>query len=189
MKRLGILGGTFDPVHLGHLVMAQAALKEMKLDKVFFVPCRLPPHKPASNLTPASDRLAMIRLAIQSNKDFAVSDFEIKRRGKSYSIDTVKYFKKAYSHSKLFFIIGGDALAGLPQWKNIGGILKIVEFVVVNRPGNFFPKKAIKHHTVLMPGIDLSSSYIRANLRKNKTVRYLVPDGVIEYIERRKLYR
>ncbi len=189
MKRLGILGGTFDPIHLGHLAMAQIVLEKMKLDKIFFVPCQLPPHKSARGVTPAFHRYEMVHRAIQGNPGFAVSPFEIEKPGKSYTIDTVRYFSGFFPGARLFFIVGFDSFVTLKDWRKIEEILKIVDFVVVNRPGSFHNRQAIKHHTIVMPGMDVSSSYIRQCLRQQKSIRYFVPQGVLRYIENHKLYQ
>lgn len=195
MNRLGILGGTFDPIHLGHLRMAQVVLEKMKLDQVVFVPSNFPPHKSAVGLSPAAERLHLVRLAIRGNLNFAVSSFETQRGGKSYSIDTIRYFAKNFpigngrGRSPLFFIIGYDAFAGLHKWKAIDEILKMAEFVVVNRPGNFKNPHSIKHHSVIMPGIDISSSSIRRLVKQKKSIRYLVPEAVRGYIEKNGLYK
>lgn len=189
MKRLGILGGTFDPIHLGHLRMAQVVLEKMKLDKVIFVPSHLPPHKSAAGISSAGERLYLARLAIQGNPDFSVSTFETQRKGKSYSIDTVRHFARTFPRAKLFFIIGYDAFTALYKWKAIEEILKMAEFVVVNRPGNFKKQGRIKHHCVVMPGMDISSSSIRQLVKQGKSIRYLVPEAVRGYIGKKGLYK
>ena len=109
MKRIGIFGGTFDPIHNGHLAMAQIAHEKLSLDQVIFVPSYLPPHKSSPNLAPAAQRLRMVRIAIRGNPHFRVSDFEVKKAGRSYTIDTLHHFKKKLKNSKLLFILGGDA--------------------------------------------------------------------------------
>ncbi len=189
MNRLGILGGTFDPIHLGHVRMAEVVLEKMRLDKVIFVPSHLPPHKSGFGLSSSDIRLKMVCSAIKGNPYFGASSFEVERRGKSYSIDTVGHFTKKFPGAKLFYIIGYDAFARLHQWKAIDEILKMVEFVVVNRPGNFTNPHCIKHHAVLMPGMDISSSNIRRLVQQGKSIRYLVPDKVRGYIEENGLYR
>lgn len=189
MKRLGILGGTFDPIHLGHLRMAQVVLEKMKLNQVVFVPSNLPPHKSAAGLSPGGERLYLARLAIQGNPNFTVSSFETERKGKSYSIDTVRHFAKTPPKAKLFFIIGYDAFTALHKWKAMEEILKMTEFVVVNRPGNFKKHGRIKHHSVVMPGMDISSSSIRQLVKQGKSIRYLVAEAVRGYIEKNRLYK
>ncbi|HLD69864.1 MAG TPA: nicotinate-nucleotide adenylyltransferase [Candidatus Omnitrophota bacterium] len=189
MKRIGILGGTFNPIHIGHLVIAEKSREEFNLDQVFFVPCYVPPHKSREGLMSVKDRFNMVRLGVKDNPAFCASDFEIKRKQKSYTIDTVLYFKNKWPKSKLFFIIGGDMLAGLKDWKDIEKIVKLSSFIVVNRPGNSAPHKSIAYHSIKFPGIDVSSSYIRRCLRKKESIRYLVPDEVARYIRQHKLFK
>jgi len=189
MKRIGILGGTFNPIHIGHLTIAQMVHEQMKLDKVIFVPSNLPPHKTGKNVASSGNRYHMIRLAIAGNPRFEISDFEIKREGKSYSIETVKHFQKFYSQrTKFFFIIGDDLLPTLHTWRRVEEILKIVSFVVVNRPGFKERKSKIKVKSISVPGLQTSSSYVRRRIISGKTAKYLVPDNVLEYIRRKKLY-
>ena len=188
MNHLGILGGTFDPIHVGHLRMAEVVRGKMRLDKIIFVPSNLPPHKRSAGLSSSNIRLTMARIAVEANPHFEVSPFEAQRPGKSYSIETVRHFKSMVPSTKIFFIIGADAFSKLHQWKDIAEILTLVEFVVVNRPGNFNSRQRIQHHSVLMPGMDISSSNIRQLVRQKKSIRYLVPETVREYIERHHLY-
>ena len=189
MKRIGILGGTFNPIHIGHLTIAQMVHEQLKLDKVIFVPSNLPPHKTSKNVASPSDRHHMIRLAIKGNSRFEISDFEIKRKGKSYSIGTVNHFRERYQRgTKFFFIIGDDLLPTLHTWKCVDEILAIVSFVAVNRPGFKGKKPKIKVKSISVPGLQTSSSYVRQRITSGKTVKYLVPDNVFQYIEQRKLY-
>ena len=190
MKRVGVLGGTFNPIHIGHLAIAQTAQEKMQLEKVIFVPANIPPHKNPASVAPSKDRYHMVRLATKNNSYFEISDFEIKKTGPSYTIDTMWYLKRIFpKDTQLFFIIGGDMLPHLKSWKYIDDILKIATFIVVNRPGKFKTIKEINYYSVLMPGIDISSSYIRSRIAQKKTVRYFVPDNVVDYIKKRKLYR
>ena len=190
MRRIGVLGGTFNPIHIGHLAIAQTAQEKMQLEKVIFVPANIPPHKSSASVAPSKDRYNMVRLAIKNNPCFEISDFEIKKTGPSYTIDAMWYFRRIFPRDgQLFFIIGGDMLSELKHWKYIEDILKIATFIVVNRPGRFKMDKEIHHNSVLMPGIDISSSYVRSRIAQGKTVKYFVPDNVIEYIKKRKLYR
>ncbi len=188
MKRIGILGGTFNPLHIGHLAIAEVAQEQMNLDRVIFVPSYLPPHKRIANLAPAEDRLEIVRLSIKRNSKFEVSDFEVQKGGKSYTIETVRHFQAKFSDAKLFFIVGGDSAAALHTWKSIDEILEIVSFVVVNRPRHDECVASIPHHSVVLPGIDISSSYVRRRLLQGKSIKYLVPDEVFRYIEQHKLY-
>jgi nicotinate-nucleotide adenylyltransferase len=190
VKRIGIFGGTFNPVHYGHLIAAQTVGVALRLNQTIFVPCAQPPHKTERELAPARDRLAMVRLAIRNNPFFAVSDFEIKKGGKSYSIDTVKFFRSAYPKTtKFFFIVGTDAAEQLNTWKNIDQLVKMTEFVGVNRPGH--PPKvrhSIKFKSMAIPGMEISSSYIRHSIHIGRSIRYLTHEKVVDYIYKRKLY-
>jgi len=189
MKRIGILGGTFNPLHIGHLAIAEVAQERMDLNTVIFVPSFEPPHKRLTYLASPEDRLEMVRLSIRNNSKFEVSDFEIKKGGKSYSIDTVHYFRKRFGpEAKLFFIVGGDSASDLHTWKKIDELLKDVSFLVINRPGHDECTADIPHHSVTMPGIDISSSYIRRRILQGKSIKYLVPEEVFRYIEMHKIY-
>jgi len=188
MKRIAIFGGTFNPVHMGHLVMAELSRERYRLDEIIFMPSCLPPHKTISNLALAEDRHAMVKAAVRGNPFFKVSDYEIKKRGKSYTIETVTRFREKYKDAELFFIVGADSYKQLSTWKDIEGILKIVTFIVVNRPGYREKGGKIKHLSVTMPGLEISSSYIRQRLKQGKSIKYLVPDSIIRYIEEQKLY-
>ncbi len=189
MKRIGILGGSFNPIHIGHLAIAQYAKEAMSLDKVVFVPSNWPPHKQPEVLIAASYRYHMVQIAIADNKDFAISDFEIRKEGKSYTYETMRFFRDKYPKTKLFFIMGGDLLPQLKSWRYIDEILKIGDFIAVNRPGESRRIKGIPYHAVAMPGIDISSSYIRTQIAKGKSIRYFVPNKVIAYIEKKGLYK
>jgi nicotinate-nucleotide adenylyltransferase len=189
VKRIGILGGTFNPIHIGHLAIAQVALEKKQLDKVVFVPSYWPPHKSTKNVISARHRYRMVQLAIEDNTDFAICDYEIKRRKKSYSIDTVRYFETQYpAGTKFYFIIGEDSLETLHQWRDIDDILKIVSFVVVNRPGKDKGQSKIKVTSITMPGLDVSSSFIRKRTTSGKSIHYFVPPAVCEYIKKHHLY-
>ncbi len=189
MKRIGLLGGTFNPVHIGHLVIAQMAQEKMKLDKVFFVPSFLPPHKSVSGILSARDRFNMVRLATSGNPAFAVSDIELKRKGRSFTIDTVEYFHERYPGAKLFFIIGSDWLPTLGSWERIDRILELVELVVVNRPGCSENHSKFQYRSIESPGIDISSSFLRQRIIRNQTIQYLVPEKVWSYIKKHRLFQ
>lgn len=190
MKRIGILGGTFNPIHIGHLTIAQMVHERLGLDKVLFVPSNLPPHKSGKNVASAKDRYHMVRSAIRGNPYFEISDFEIKKKGRSFSVETVSYFCGQYPRgTKFFFIIGSDLLSTLHTWRRVDDILKIVSFVAVHRPGFKEKKSKVKARLITIPGLQTSSSYVRERIISGKTVKYLVPDNVLKYIEDKKLYR
>ncbi len=189
MRRVGVLGGTFNPIHIGHLAIAEMAREKVGLEKVIFVPSYLPPHKSSRIVAPSRDRYRMAQMATANNLLFEISDFEINKKGPSYTIDTMWHFRRLYPQDvRLYFIIGGDTLPQLKKWKYIEDILKIATFIVVNRPGQYRKTKGIKYRSVTMPSIDISSSYVRRRIALSKTVRYFVPDKVVDYIGRHKLY-
>ena len=189
MRKIGLLGGTFDPVHIGHLLMARSALETLGLDRVIFIPSCVPPHKKSPTLFSAEDRLRMVRLATKGNPQFKVSDFEIKKGGKSYSVDTVRHFHKIFSPAtKLFFIVGGDAIKQLDTWKDVGELKQLCSFVSVNRPGYPRGETKLQYHAVTMNGIEMSSTEIRKRILQGKSIQYLVPDSVLRYIRQNNLY-
>ena len=187
--RIGILGGTFNPVHIGHLILAEEAREKLRLDKVIFVPTALPPHKEDLNIAPASDRLKMIKLAIGGNKYFTVSDIEIKRQGRSYTIDTLTELKRKFRRDELYFIIGSDLLKYLDEWKDLSQIIKMVKFVAATRPG--YPLEQIPNYiqTLAIRAVDVSGFEVRQCVREDKSFRYLVPDKIFGYINKKRLYR
>ena len=188
--RIGILGGTFNPIHIGHLAIAEASREKMDLEKVIFVPSYIPPHKTNQKLVPAKTRFKMVKLAIKNNIFFTVSDFEIKRQGKSYSVDTLRHFRKVYgSQARLYFIVGADSLPELRKWREIKSIFKLASFIVVNRPGYPFKKFPAGTVSLALPGIEVSSSMIRRLIGQGRSARYLVPDSVYRLIQKQKLYQ
>lgn len=187
MKKVGILGGTFDPPHHGHLLIANEVLSALHLDEVWLMPNRVPPHKEISGAAKNEDRLKMLKLAINGNPAFKVQPIELEREGPSYTIDTIKLINEQYSVQQFFFIIGADMIEYLPKWHKIDELVELVQFVGVKRP-------SYSHETtypilyVDVPAMDVSSSMIRNRLKTGKTVRYLLPDSVIQYIEENNLY-
>jgi len=187
--KIGILGGTFNPIHLGHLILAEEVKEKLALDEIIFVPAYLPPHKDNSDIAPAIQRLRMARLAISGNRDFIVSDAEIKRDGHSYTIDTIREFKKKYPKDELYFITGSDLLKYLDDWKDLSEIIKMVKFIVATRPGYLLERLPSYISTVAIRAVDISGFEIRQAIRENKSFRYLVPEKVFDYIRRKGLYR
>ncbi|MDD5348010.1 MAG: nicotinate-nucleotide adenylyltransferase [Candidatus Omnitrophica bacterium] len=194
--RLGILGGTFNPVHLGHLILAEEVREKKDLDRILFIPTFLPPHKTNGDIAAAGDRLQMVKAAIKGNRSFGVSDIEIRRKGPSYTIDTATALKKQYPEDELFFIIGSDLLNYLDEWKDLRQIAGIVSFIVATRPG--YPLENISRlvssmksgiSTIPIRAVDISAFQIRECIRRGRSFRYLVPEAVFEYIEKKKLYR
>lgn len=186
MKHIGILGGTFDPPHLGHLVIAEEVRVSMDLDEIWFIPTYTPPHKGEAKTT-AADRLSMLYKATNENPNFKVNTMEIDRSGKSYTYDTITILKEKHPNKQFYFIIGADMVEYLPNWYKVDELVKIVNFIGVKRSGyqlnTHYPIKQVD-----IPMIDLSSTMLRKRLQSRKTVRYLVPDSVITYIEENHLY-
>lgn len=199
MHKIGILGGSFDPIHYGHLVAANVARDTFNLEKVIFVPVGTPPHKLKQNMAAAADRVAMVRNALVGNKFFTVSDLEIKRSGKSYTLDTLKEMRQIYPEARLYLILGADAFCEFHTWHRPEDIILLCDFIVVGRYGceapgfntggnaelNFNP---LRIHFLDMPRLEISSNYIRARCAQRLSVRYLTPDAVIEYIKERGIY-
>ncbi len=187
--KIGILGGTFNPVHIGHLILAEEVREKLALDKIIFIPTALPPHKDNLGIAQAADRLKMLKLAIKGNKFFGVSDIEIKRQGRSYTIDTLKELKNKFNQDNLYFIIGSDLLKYLNEWKDLGEINKMVDFVVATRPGYPLEQIPAYIHTLAIRAVDVSGFEVRQCVKENKSFRYLVTDKVFDYINKRKLYK
>lgn len=196
--KIGIMGGTFDPIHYAHLATAEFIRDSYKLDKILFIPSGNPPHK-KHKVTYKYDRYNMVLLSTVNNENFIVSDIEIKRNEKTYTIDTLKYLKEKYKNSEIYFITGADAICDIETWKDVEGNFKLAKFIAATRPGISLLKynekiKELKDkyraniENVYVPSLDISSTYIREQLYKNKTIRYLVPDLVQEYIYNKQLY-
>ena len=186
--KIGILGGTFNPIHIGHLILAEEAREKLGLDKIIFVPAYLPPHKDNSNIAPARERLEMVKLAIKGNNHFFVSDVEIKRNGRSYTIDTIKEFKNKFPHDELYFIIGSDLLKYLDDWKDLKDILTMVRFIAATRPGYALEKIPSYITTMGIRAVDVSGFEVRECIKEKKSFRYLVPESVCNYITKKRLY-
>ncbi len=187
--RIGILGGTFNPIHIGHLILAEEAREKLKLEKVIFVPTYFPPHKGNGDITGARERYKMVKLAIKGNRHFKVSDIEIKRQGLSYTIDTLKAFKQRYPKDELYFITGSDLLKYLTEWKDLDEIIKMVRLVVATRPG--YPLEKIPSYitTVGIRAVDVSAFEVRQAIKEGRSFRYLVPEAVCNYIIKKRLYQ
>lgn len=189
--RIGLLGGTFDPIHYAHLHMAEVAKKECGLDEIWFVPAKLPPHKQDRSLSSVEDRLNMLRLALEPVSYFKLCLAELKREGPSYTIDTVLHLKRTYPDTQFYFIIGEDLLGTLHQWHRSEELVQNITFIVLTRPG-FNQADRIqweeKIERVSMIPFHLSSSLIRRRVQEGKSIRFLVPDPVCHYIEQNKLY-
>lgn len=186
--RLGLLGGSFNPIHHGHLVIATRAAEALKLDRLLFVPTAISPLKKGGDLAPASDRLAMVKLAVRGNPRFGVSDLEIRRGGVSYTVDTVRRLK-ARTKARIYLILGADAARLLPEWKSIDEVKELVTFVFAARPGHRLGARMPKQYIIEVPLLEISGTGIRERVRKGLSIRYLVPEAVERYIVRKGLYR
>jgi len=197
MKRIGIFGGTFDPIHTGHLIMAENVKEQVHLDTVLFVPSGNPPLKDNSGVSPAEIRAEMVRLAISSNSSFGISEIEmnVPAGEKTYTVNTLLKLREEYSAEqvKFYLIIGMDQLIDLHKWKDPGKLFMLSEVVVINRPGyliqqveNDYGRQCIY---VPVPNIDISSTDIRFRIQEKRSIRYLVPELVEEYITKNQLYR
>lgn len=199
MKNIGIMGGTFNPIHIGHLIAAQEVLKRMNMDRIIFIPTGNPPHKKKGEVIPSSDRYEMVKLAVKRNEGFEVSDIEIKRAGQTYTYDTLKELHNIYYETQFYFIIGFDTLKEIDTWKKVNDVCNMTNFIVVNR-GNttkeikeeiLFKEKKYGCEFILVeiPDIDVSSTDIRDRIKNNKSIKYLVTDDVEEYIKQKGLYK
>ncbi len=195
MKKIILFGGTFDPIHLGHLILAEYAKEFIDAKKVIFIPSYKPPHK--LNYTPTyyKHRYNMVKLAIKNCKNFVLSDFEIKRKGVSYTYITIDYFKERYKNYDLYFLIGLDSLVSLPTWEKWQEIVKKIKFLVGKRKINQYaldnlPKEVLKKIIFFdSPIIEISSSEIRDRVKNLLPIKYLVPEQVEKYILKHKLYK
>jgi nicotinate-nucleotide adenylyltransferase len=188
-SKIGILGGTFNPVHFGHLILGEQVRMQLGLDRVIYIPAYLPPHKSEQKILGAQHRLKMMELAVSGNRAFIVSDIEIRRRGKSYTVDTLRAIASKYSGAELFFICGSDLVKEIPKWKNVDEIYRLAKFVLAKRPGFGRRLSGRNFLKIDVAQVDISSSLIRDLVRQGLSIRYLTPSGVVEYIERHKLYK
>jgi nicotinate-nucleotide adenylyltransferase len=192
--RIGLYGGTFDPIHLGHLRAAENAREEMSLDRVAFLPAAVPPHRDAP-LSAASDRLEMVRLATTPYAAFEAWDHELRRAGPSYTVETVATLLAEHPADSFVLVVGADTWPEIPAWREPERLLALVEVAVVDRPGYASAEPAPPFagargaRRVSGPGLPLSASAIRAHARAGRSVRFLVPDPVADYIGERGLYR
>jgi nicotinate-nucleotide adenylyltransferase len=191
-KKIGILGGTFDPPHIAHLIIAQEALEKLKLDQIWFVPGFIPPHKWNNPVTKARQRWQMLKLALSGNRKFVASDIELRRKGISYTVDTLRRLSLQKPKRKLYLILGADNLKFLSGWKEPEEIFRLAQVVFVPRPGlelsraNSWVKKGV---LLEAPLLEISSSQIRERVKKGKSVAYRVPEKVRKYIGKYKLYQ
>lgn len=191
--KVGIMGGTFDPVHIGHMLAAEAALQGCTLDEVWFMPSHIPPHKHEAGAG-GDERLQMVELAVGTNPAFRTLDIELVRGGVSYTIDTIRELRARYTEHEFFFIIGADMVNSLTQWHGIEELAQVLTFIGVGRPGSVIRKEDLPDYLqekvvlVNMPQVDISSTDIRQRLAAGQSVRYMVHDLVNEYIQRSGIY-
>ena len=190
MQNLGLFGGSFDPIHLGHLLVAQAAREELGLTRLFFIPAAQSPFKPESKPTPANERLRLLRLALAGKTDCEVDDQEVERGGVSYTIATVRDYVRRFPQSRFFYLIGADNVTHLPKWREADELARLVEFVAIPRPGQEptpFPAP-FRGRTLTGFPLGVSSSQIRARVKDGLPVDHLVPAVVAEAIRNNRLY-
>lgn len=216
-QRIGILGGTFNPVHNGHLTVAEEVRNRLKLDLVLFIPSFLPPHKAEGEMPSAEQRQEMVRLAITGHPHFRLSDIEVRRGGRSYTIDTIEELRAIYPGAELFFITGIDSFLELRTWKDWKKLLTLCSFAVLSRRGGRFRDAGkagildvlpgdleqldagacdqvtagagpVRVHFLRIPCVDISSTDIRSRIRSGRSIKYLLPDAVEHYIIDHRLY-
>ena len=190
MKRIGLFGGSFDPVHIGHLLVAQAAFEELALDRLFFIPAAQSPFKPDRQPAPAVVRLRMLRLALCRHSNYEVDPQEVQRGGVSYTIDTVRAYTRRFPQAQLMYLIGADHVSALPLWREAEDLARLVQFVVIPRPGQAVEAPRPFRITQLNGWpLRLSSSEIRDRVRDKQAIEHFVPFGVEEAIVQNGLYR
>lgn len=201
-RRVGLYGGSFNPIHVGHLIVARSVAEQLALERVDFLPSAAPPHKRPLDLIAAEHRATMVRLAIAGEACFAASDIDLVRPGPTFTIDTIRQWKSAHPDCEPVWIIGGDSLVELPTWRDAGQLVDECRIVTATRPLecdlDWLPiEKALGHSradrlregVLTTPVIDVSATGIRRRVGEGRSIRYLVPDAVADYIERHGLYR
>ncbi len=212
-RRIGLFGGTFNPIHLGHLRGAEEIYEAFQLEEVIFIPSSIPPHKVTEKVIEAEHRLEMVRLATSSNRHFSTSDVELSRPGRSYSIDTVQFFRER-GQDALFFILGSDAFEEIETWKDFQNLFSLCDLIVMTRPGSQKSNSSALLPRALVPNfrydsgkktwfhrsghllyfreisfLDISSTKVRELIEKERSVRYLIPAEVEAYVQEHGLYR
>lgn len=193
-KRIGIMGGTFDPIHTGHLVAAESAKHGAVLDEVWFMPVYVPPHKSHAPEASPEERMEMVRLAVEPVNYFRSCDYEMQKGGVSYSYDTVCELKRMYPDSKFSYIIGADMVEYLPKWHKINELARMITFIGLRRPGfsddlSILPADLRQAVTIVpMPLLDISSTQIRQRIKRKDSVRFLVPESVYQHMKGMGLY-
>jgi nicotinate-nucleotide adenylyltransferase len=199
LRRIGVIGGTFDPIHYGHLAAAEEARVKVELERVIFVVAGLPPHKLDEEVTPVEHRLAMVGLGIESNSYFEISRVDIERPGPSYTVDTMSILQEQWGEeTELFFVMGLDSLVELPTWHEPQRLVRLCRLIAVRRPGfradlaqleATVPGISSRLQIIDMPEVDISSTDLQRRVREGLPIKYQVPDKVERYIEEHRLYR
>ena len=193
-QKIAIMGGTFDPIHMGHLLMAEIVRSDAGMDRVLFIPAGNPPHKRENEITSPEDRYQMTKLAIQDHSGFDVSRIEIDRPGYTYTVETLKMLEEQNDGTKEYYILlGADAFAYVPHWREAEKVIQQARFIVVQRPGYTVesPENLPEIHfqTAFVPLMDISSTMVRERIKEGRSIRYMVPESVRNYIESHDLYR
>lgn len=197
--KLGIFGGTFDPVHYGHLLLAETCRQELQLDSVRFIPAGSPPHKTTADITDGHARADMLRLAVSGYPEYVVDRRELKRRGPSYTVDTLAELKQEFPQAQLYFLMGADSLRDVPSWREPERITQLATIVAVNRPGLPVPDADVvrqwcgdvlaqRIQVLSMPGTDVAATDLRERIRNGKGLRFLTPKAVEAFIDEHRLY-
>lgn len=188
VERVGILGGTFNPPHLGHLIIAEQVATQLGLEKIYFMPSHIPPHAEEKKTIDAKHRISMTELAILDNPAFAIETIEMERQEKSYTYETISLLHQRYPNREYYFIIGGDMVENLPLWKEIDQLIQEVTFVGVERRG-YAKESPYPILWVDCPILELSSTEIRSKVFFDQSIRYMVTDEVLNYIKKEGLYK
>lgn len=192
MKRIGVFGGSFDPVHLGHLILAERALEQLSLDHILFVPAYLPPHKADGRaISSGENRVAMINLCIDGCREYSVCELELEREGLSYTVDTLEVLGKRYPECELVLLMGSDNARDFRSWKEPGEILRMATIGVWERPGEYFWPEIFPDHIpqkIQAPLMEISSTEIRARVARGSSIRFMTPSRVVSYIRDEELY-
>ena len=191
MKRIGLFGGSFDPVHLGHLLVAQAAGEELALDRLFFIPAAQSPFKPTAQPASPALRERMLRLSLVGKSNCEIDPQELTRGGVSFTIDTVRDYTRRFPQAELFYLIGADHVPTLPKWREAGELARLVQFVVIPRPGEGLADPPAPFRVRVLGGwpLQLSSSQIRARVQAGQPVEHLLPPGIADVVREAGLYR
>ncbi|WP_286816508.1 nicotinate-nucleotide adenylyltransferase [Bacteroides sp. Phil13] len=199
-RKIGIMGGTFNPIHIGHLIIAEQAYEQYGLDKVLFLPANEPPHKRQESIESDQNRVEMVKLAIEANPHFELSLVEMERDSISYTVDTLKQLTREYPHTEFYFIVGGDSIASIEQWREPGTIMKLCHLLACVRNDMDDEKLTMQIaylndkyqanvHKLNIPMMDISSTSIRNRTKNHQSNRYMVPDKVLSFISNKQLYR